>query len=47
MLTEGAFTLSEVEGQPLDALRLLGVNGTTQNVKVHRWFHLVVLVSLA
>ena len=26
---EGAFTLSEVEGLPLDSLCSLGVNGTT------------------
>ena len=39
----GAFTLSEVAGSPLDALRLLGVNGTTLNVTMYRWLHLVAI----
>src|SRR3989338_604487 len=44
MLTCGAFTLSEVEGSPRAPPRrrrgLLGVNGTTQHVRLHGWFHL-------
>ena len=34
-------TLREVEESPLDVLHLLGVYGTTLNVKMQRWFHLV------